>query len=557
MVASAVVLGLVLLGAGPALAQSYAVRAAPLRAAPTAGATVVERVDANQDLAVLARSGDWVQVRAGVDLQGWLPAGLVSDRWLQVWKRERQLHLMKGVERERSFRVALAAGASEGTKLARGDRRTPEGRYFIAEPDRTPASPRHGARSLRLSYPSAADARLALAGRRIDRATYLAIVRAVRAGETPPQKTALGGSIRIHGGGSAADWTLGCIALDDADVTWLFDRVGKGTRVDVYASAEEASRRSAAGFTARAVLAGAEAQLAAPALYTAAAMRAASIGFPGGDIDRGQAVCTDIVVRALRVAGLDLQALVFEDRSLHPELYRDRGGPKPAVDHRRVRTLVPFLRRFAAAGDMKGQGELQPGDIVIFDTGIANGTPFDHIGIVDVRTDLGPPDGVHGPHRQVVPRGGGLVPPRPPLGGLVGVPWPTCRRCSPFSAPSEGCASLSSGQSSSGVARALTCSSSMARSRASTAASRLAPRSASRTWAARTGPTSTAPSSPGPRPCTRATRSRWATPCCSSRATRSMFAMPATARARWWWNRARRRAGSRRSWHGARSGRPG
>lgn len=379
---------IVFLLARPALAQSYALRATPLRAQAAARAAVVDRVDANQDVAVLSTSADWVQVRLGVDVQGWLPADAVSDVWIEVWKRERKLHLMKGAEIQRTFRMALGAQKPEGNKRVRGDGATPEGRYFIAEADPAPGANRYGARSLRISYPSAADARRALGEGQIDRKTYLDIVRAVRAGQTPPQHTALGGSIRIHGGGSSNDWTLGCMALDDDDVTWLYDHVQVGTRVDVYASAAEAKRHRDPGFTSTAVLTGAQAQLTTPAVYTAAAMRAANMKFPAGDIDAGQAVCTDIVVRALRAAGIDLQALVFEDRSLHPERYRDgREGVHPSVDHRRVRTLVPFLRRFAAAGDVTGMGDLRPGDIVVFDTGIVNGTPYDHIGIVDAHRD--------------------------------------------------------------------------------------------------------------------------------------------------------------------------
>ena len=64
------------------------------------------------------------------------------------------------------------------------------------------------------------------------------------------------------------------------------------------------------------MLAGAQAQLQAPAIYTHEAMRGATLSFPGGDIDPGQAVCSDIVVRALRSASIALQALIYEDRLL-------------------------------------------------------------------------------------------------------------------------------------------------------------------------------------------------------------------------------------------------
>jgi WD40 repeat protein len=47
----------------------------------------------------------------------------------------------------------------------------------------------------------------------------------------PPQDTALGGEIFIHGGGTGSDWTLGCIALADARIDWLFAAAGPGTVV--------------------------------------------------------------------------------------------------------------------------------------------------------------------------------------------------------------------------------------------------------------------------------------------------------------------------------------
>jgi len=371
-----------------ARAESYALRATALRASPSPSAKVVDRVDANQSLAIEASDKGWMRVRMGVDVVGWLASNAVSDSWIKVWKRERKLLLMKGERAERTFRVALGDENPTGQKLKRGDGATPEGRYFIAELDVAPKAGRYGARSMRLSYPSVADARRGLAHHLIDRASYRAIVRAIRAGEVPPQRTALGGSIRIHGGGSKHDWTLGCIALDDEDAIALFAEVGKGTRVDVYASSDEDARLGKAGFLPGAVLAAAKAQIQASALYTVAAMGVVPMDFPGGDIPADQAVCTDIVVRSLRGADLDLQAMVFEDRTLHPERYPGgREAPRTSIDHRRVGNLVALLRRHAVAGSLYSGKGLSAGDVVVFDTGIANGSPYDHIGIVDDARD--------------------------------------------------------------------------------------------------------------------------------------------------------------------------
>jgi uncharacterized protein YijF (DUF1287 family) len=238
---------------------------------------------------------------------------------------------------------------------------------------------------MRLSYPGVPHARRALQAKLIPRATYDAIVRAIAAGAMPPQNTPLGGSIRIHGGGSKRDWTLGCIALTDDEVIEVYNFARSGMRVEVFANAaDEATARVGFG---KAILNGAKAQLANPARYTMHAMQALPMPFPMGDIDRGEAVCTDIIVRALRLAGLDLQALIYEDRLLHKDRYRGKSEIKPNIDHRRVTNLVPFFRRFAGEGSVSGKAGWRPGDVVIFDTGIQNGTPFDHIGIVDDTKD--------------------------------------------------------------------------------------------------------------------------------------------------------------------------
>jgi uncharacterized protein YijF (DUF1287 family) len=369
-------------------AETYVTSATKLLLSPSPGGKPADVVDANQSVSVMESKNGWTRVRLGADVVGWLPAAAISDTWIKVWKHERKLFLVRGDKVERELHVGLGSMNPTGQKVKLGDGATPEGRFYIAELDGSPEAGRYGARSMRLSYPSAAEARRGLRDRLIDKATYLKIVRAVRAGEVPPQHTALGGSIRIHGGGGKRDWTLGCIGLDDADVIALFAEVRKGTRVDVYASAEEEARVGKRGFLGSTVLDAAKQQIAASAVYTMAAMRVVPVGFPGGDIPADQAVCTDIVVRALRGAEIDLQAAVFEDKTLHPERFGNKHEEaRPSIDHRRVTNLVALLRRHAQVGAIGRVDGLAPGDVVVFDTGIPNGTAFDHIGIVDDSKD--------------------------------------------------------------------------------------------------------------------------------------------------------------------------
>ena len=53
------------------------------------------------------------------------------------------------------------------------------------------------------------------------------------AGRAPPWNTPLGGAIGIHGGGGSSDWTLGCVAVENAEIEELWDVVRLGTNVRV------------------------------------------------------------------------------------------------------------------------------------------------------------------------------------------------------------------------------------------------------------------------------------------------------------------------------------
>jgi uncharacterized protein len=108
------------------------------------------------------------------------------------------------------------------------------------------------------------------------------------------------------------------------------------------------------------------------------------IPFPNGDVPRQMGVCTDVVVRALRNAGFDLQAELHTDIGRAPRSYpmvKKRNGD---IDHRRVRTIAPFFARHfrAHATDPKDAADpFQPGDVIFMDT-MPNRSGPDHIGIV-------------------------------------------------------------------------------------------------------------------------------------------------------------------------------
>jgi len=100
-----------------------------------------------------------------------------------------------------------------------------------------------------------------------------------------------------------------------------------------------------------------------------------AIKYPGGDVPGG-GVCTDLVLRALRGAGFDLQKLVHEDMkadfSKYPEDW-DATRPDPNIDHRRVLNLMCFFRRKAGwlprSVNGKSLAGWKPGDVVFWDLG--------------------------------------------------------------------------------------------------------------------------------------------------------------------------------------------
>jgi len=111
------------------------------------------------------------------------------------------------------------------------------------------------------------------------------------------------------------------------------------------------------------------------------------IGYPGGDVPLTTGVCTDVVIRAYRHAGADLQVLVHEDMQAnfakYPKSWGLRGTDRN-IDHRRVPNLATFFRRNGKALPVTRRGaDYAPGDIVTWR--LSSGVP--HIGIVsDVRS---------------------------------------------------------------------------------------------------------------------------------------------------------------------------
>jgi uncharacterized protein YijF (DUF1287 family) len=106
------------------------------------------------------------------------------------------------------------------------------------------------------------------------------------------------------------------------------------------------------------------------------------IPYPNGDVPANVGVCTDVIIRAYRAVGLDLQRLVHEDMrsafSSYPNLWGLK-RPDRNIDHRRVPNLQTFFaRRNAALPRSSNPADYQPGDLVTWR--LPGNLP--HIGIV-------------------------------------------------------------------------------------------------------------------------------------------------------------------------------
>ena len=82
-----------------------------------------------------------------------------------------------------------------------------------------------------MSYPNIEAARRGLKDKIITTEEHDAIVKAITEKKMPPQKTALGGEIYIHGGGIESDWTDGCVALQNEEIREIYEMIPVGAEV--------------------------------------------------------------------------------------------------------------------------------------------------------------------------------------------------------------------------------------------------------------------------------------------------------------------------------------
>jgi uncharacterized protein len=119
-----------------------------------------------------------------------------------------------------------------------------------------------------------------------------------------------------------------------------------------------------------------------PGVYDPAYVR---LDYPMGDVPADRGVCSDVVIRALRAQGIDLQQLVHEDMKANFSAYPKRWGltrPDRNIDHRRVPNLeVYFTRAGWRLPPSRDAQDFRPGDIVSWNLEGDDGY-LPHIGVV-------------------------------------------------------------------------------------------------------------------------------------------------------------------------------
>ncbi|MGK0296891.1 MAG: murein L,D-transpeptidase YafK [Gammaproteobacteria bacterium] len=155
---------------------------------------------------------------------------------LEVSKSSQELLIKNGQDIIKRYRVAFGKGGG-GSKRQVGDNKTPIGTYKIQEL-------RENSRFhffMLINYPNTIDAWYGYKNNLIDAKEFKNIVKAATSNLLPPQDTSLGGYLGLHGIGEITEeklsihnqhnWTEGCIALKNEEITELRQYVSIGTTI--------------------------------------------------------------------------------------------------------------------------------------------------------------------------------------------------------------------------------------------------------------------------------------------------------------------------------------
>lgn len=160
-----------------------------------------------------------------IRLEGGL--GVLREPRVVVEKSARRLTVYDGGDVVKGYKVIV--GLQAGDKVKEGDRRTPEGEFYVCMKNPTSKF----VLSLGLSYPNAEDAARGLRNGLVTQAQHDSILAALADGGWPDWYTRLGGEIMIHGCAGDRDGTAGCVAMQDDDIRELFAAIPLGAPVEI------------------------------------------------------------------------------------------------------------------------------------------------------------------------------------------------------------------------------------------------------------------------------------------------------------------------------------
>ncbi|MBN2115541.1 MAG: L,D-transpeptidase [Anaerolineales bacterium] len=162
------------------------------------------------------------------------PVAAVTDYRILISKSEHQLTVFHGHEIVKIFRIAISRHGADPRQVW-ADELTPEGSYRIASMQyESVFGPRQmlletTKQSLDDYYVQYGDAgKQRIAAWELQHGSLDTIWEVYDFNESNPEFP-IWNDILIHGGGTASDWTWGCIALDDRDVIELFEILQQST----------------------------------------------------------------------------------------------------------------------------------------------------------------------------------------------------------------------------------------------------------------------------------------------------------------------------------------
>ena len=178
----------------------------------------------------------WLHVAVALLCGAHVVSAAENPAWVLVDIDARTLSVIQDGTVKRVYEnISIGRGGST-TQKKRHDGKTPLGEFRIVR--MTTDTPFH--RFFALDYPNLERAERARQAGTINQTQYAAIRQAIKMKRVPPQDTALGGYIGIHGIGEGDvvihedfNWTYGCIALTNAQVDDLSNWVRIGTKVAI------------------------------------------------------------------------------------------------------------------------------------------------------------------------------------------------------------------------------------------------------------------------------------------------------------------------------------